>query len=80
MASGIIEYFKRQLGYEKPLHPIDRLAAKHWVKQRLIHIFPELRGDPEALEQAYRDLDLEPRAGIGKGGATVFEAILPRDL
>jgi hypothetical protein len=50
------------------------------VKKRLVHIFPELRNDPEALERAYRELDLEPRHGIGRGGATVFEAILPRDL
>ena len=80
MSSNIIEFFKRQLGFEKPLHPIDRLAAKHYVKQRLAHIFPELRGDPEALEQAYQELDLEARPGLGKGGSTVFEAILPREL
>lgn len=80
MGSGIIEFFKRALGAEPPLHPIDRRAAKFYVKQRLAHIFPELRNDPEALERAYRELDLEPRAGVGKGGATVFEAIIPRDL
>jgi len=50
------------------------------VKQRLAHIFPELRHDPEALERAYRELDLEPRPGSGRGGETVFEAILPREL
>lgn len=80
MASGIIDYFKRRLGYEKPLHPIDRRAAKHWVKQRLAHLFPELRGNPEALEKAYRELDLEAQPGGGKGGGTVFEAILPGKL
>jgi hypothetical protein len=80
MGSGLVEFFKRALGAEPPLHPIDRRAAKHYVKQRLAHIFPELRNDPEALERAYRELDLEPRAGVGKGGSTVFEAIIPRDL
>jgi hypothetical protein len=80
MSSGIVEFFKRHLGAEKPLHPIDRRAAKHWVKQRLVHIFPELRGNPEALEQAYQELDMEPRPGLGKGGSMMFEAILPRDL
>ncbi|MGH8046415.1 MAG: hypothetical protein ACREKL_04145 [Chthoniobacterales bacterium] len=80
MSAGIIEFFKRHLGAEKPLHPLDRRAAKHWVKQRLAHIFPELRGNPEALEKAYRELDMEARPGTGKGGATVFEAILPREL
>jgi hypothetical protein len=80
MSSGIVEFFKRRLGGEKPLHPIDRRAAKHWVKQRLTHIFPELRGDPEALEQAYQELSMEPRPGLGKGGSMVFETILPREL
>jgi hypothetical protein len=80
MSSALLEFFKRKLGGEKPLHPIDRRHAKHWVKQRLVHIFPELKNDPEALEKAYRELDLEPRHGGGKGGETIFEAILPRDL
>ncbi len=80
MAIGFVDYFKRQLGLEKPLHPVERRMAKHWVKQRLMHIFPELRGDPEALEQAYRDLDLAARPGGGRGGETVFEAIIPRQL
>ncbi|HEY8900882.1 MAG TPA: hypothetical protein VIM61_10770 [Chthoniobacterales bacterium] len=80
MGAGLIEFFRRKLAGEPPLHPIDRRAARHYVKQRLVHIFPELRNDPEALEKAYRELDLEPRAGVGKGGATVFEAIIPRDL
>ncbi len=80
MAAGIIEFFKRKLQGEPQLHPIDRRAAKHWVKQRLVHIFPELRNDPEALEKAYRELDLEARVGAGEGGATVFEAVLPGKL
>ncbi len=80
MGSGIVDFFRRKLGAEKPLHPIDRRAAKHYVKQRLAHIFPELRNNPEALERAYHELDLEPRYGSGKGGETVFEAILPREL
>jgi len=80
MAAGIIEFFKRRLGAEKPIHPIDRRMAKHWVKQRLAHIFPELRGNPEALERAYQELDLEAHPGGGKGGETIFEAILPGKL
>lgn len=80
MGSGIIDFFKRKLGAEKPLHPVDRRAAKYYVKRRLVHICPELRNDPKALEEAYRALDLEPRPGAGRGGDMLFEAILPRDL
>ena len=78
MPLRIVEFFKTKLGTEKPLTQLDRRAAKHWVKQRLAHIFPELRNDPAALEQAYRDLSLEPRPGAGEGGATLFEMNLPR--
>jgi len=77
MASGIVEFFKRRIQGEKPLHPIDRRMAKHWCKQRLAAIFPELRGDPEALERLYQELDLEPRHGAGEGGATLFETVFP---
>lgn len=80
MGAGIVDFFRRKLVGEPPLHPIDRRAAKHYVKQRLAHLFPELRNDPEALEKAYRELDLEPRPGSGRGGEMLFEAILPRDL
>lgn len=44
---------------ERPLHAIDRRMAKEWVKKRLVAIYPELRGDPEALEAAYRELGME---------------------
>lgn len=77
---GIIEFFKRKLHGEPPLHPVDRRAAKHYVKQRLAHIFPELRNDPDALERAYQELTLEPHHGAGEGGETLFEAVLPGDV
>lgn len=73
----IIEFFRSRLKGEAPLHPMDRKIAKRWVKDRLKRIYPELRLDPKALEQAYQDLGVEPRAGAGKGGATVFEITLP---
>ena len=44
---------------EQPLHAIDRRLAKEWIKKRLAALFPELRGDPVALENAYRELGLE---------------------
>ncbi len=44
---------------ERPLHEIDRRLAKEWIKKRLGALYPELRGDPEALETVYRELGLE---------------------
>ena len=44
---------------ERPLHAIDRRLAKEWIKKRLAALFPELRGNPVALENAYRELGLE---------------------
>ena len=44
---------------ERPLHAIDRRMAKEWIKKRLVSLYPELRGDPQALETAYQELGLE---------------------
>ena len=49
---------------ERPLHAIDRRIAKEWIKKRLVALYPELRGDPVALEAAYQDLGLEPTGTI----------------
>jgi hypothetical protein len=78
MKSGIFELIKRAFRNEPPLHPVDRQMAKHWIKQRLIVVFPELRNNPAALERAYRGLGMEPRDGkeFGEEGA-VFEVQLP---
>lgn len=80
MRSSLVNFIRKRFQPEEPLHPIDRQAAKYWVKRRLAHIFPELKDDPAALEQAYRELSLEPHAGSGEGGATLFEMHLPGRL
>ncbi len=80
MALAIIEYFRKQFAGVPPLHPAEGAMAKRWVKERLKHMFPELRSDPRALEEAYQALSLEPRPGIGKGGETMFEVVLPGRL
>ena len=49
---------------ERPLHEIDRRLAKEWIKKRLAALYPELRGDHEALEAAYRELGLEPTGTV----------------
>ncbi len=52
--------------------------ARHWIKQRLIVVFPELRNNPRALERAYQTLSLEPRPGSEAGESdTVFEMSIP---
>ena len=75
----IFEFLRSRLKGEPPLHPMDRRLAKRWVKERLKRLYPELRLDPKALEQAYQDLGVEPLEGRGRGGATVFEINLPGD-
>lgn len=74
---NIFEFIKAKLQGEPPLHPVERRMARRWVKERLKRLFPELRDNPQALEEAYRALSLEPREGAGKGGATMFEIVLP---
>lgn len=44
---------------ERPLHALDHRMAKEWIKKRLASLFPELRGNPEALEAAYQELGME---------------------
>lgn len=76
--SGLFQMIKRALGHEERLHPVDRQMAKHWIKQRLLSVYPELRNDPDALERAYQALSLEPRASTTPNGSeTVFEMRLP---
>jgi hypothetical protein len=76
----IYQRIKRALGLAPKLHPVDRGLAKHWTKQRLAAVFPELRGDRQGLEAAYRSLGLEPKASETDPGGLVFEIGLPRDV
>lgn len=71
------EFLRQGLQGEQPIHPLEQHMAKRWVKDRLKRLFPELRSNPEELEKAYRQLRLEPREGVGKGGAAVYEITLP---
>jgi hypothetical protein len=78
MNSPLMEFFRRALGREPALHPIDQGMAKQWVKKRLVAVFPELKDDPKALEAAYQALSMEPRLGSEEGDqATYFEMTLP---
>lgn len=76
----ILEFLKSRLQGAPPVTPAERILAKRWVKERLKKIFPELRHDPRALEEAYQSLSLEAQPGAGKGGSTLFEIITPRRI
>ncbi len=61
MANLLTKLFQRLTDSEPPLHPVDRRLSKEWVKKRLAKVFPELQGDPVALEKAYQSLRLSAR-------------------
>jgi hypothetical protein len=75
----ITSMLKRVLGMGPVVHPVDRGLAKRWIKQRLLVVFPELRGNPQALEAAYRSLSLDPRPGEPGENETVFEIACHRE-
>ena len=75
----LYDAFKRALGLAPVVHPVDGGLAKRWVKQRLLAVFPELRGNPRALESAYRALGLTPREGEPGEDETVFELQMHRE-
>ena len=64
---------------ERPLHAIDRRMAKEWIKRRLTALYPELRGDPVALETAYQELGLESTGVVRRpdGEVQTFAMKLP---
>lgn len=78
MKTSIFERIARAFRRQPKLHPVDRRMAKHWIKQRLVVVFPHLRNNPKALEAAYQSLSLEPRPGSEEGDAdAVFEMKSP---
>ena len=73
----ILEFIKSQLGCEPPLNPVERVLAKRYVKSRLKAIYPHLRNNPRALEEAYHTLSIEHHPGSGAGGEALFEILFP---
>ena len=69
-------FFRRISGMfrgEPELHPVDLQLAKHWIKQRLVAVFPELRNNPRELELAYQNLGLDAQPGEQAGdNETIF--------
>lgn len=73
MKSGILQRIREAFRREPEVHPLDQQLARRWIKQRLVAVFPQLRNNPSALENAYRSLGMEPRPGFEEGdGDTVF--------
>ena len=77
MKISFLEFLRQGLQGEEPIHPLEGKMAKRWVKERLKKIYPELKDDPRALEQAYQQLGIEQHEGAGKGACTVYEITLP---
>lgn len=76
----LFSIIQRALGLPPKIHPVDRGLARHWTKQRLAAVFPELRGDARGLEAAYRALDLAPRASDTNPSERFFEIGLHREI
>ena len=76
----LLQFIQPALGRPPKLHPVDRGLARHWTKQRLAAVFPELRGDARRLDAAYRALDLAPRASDTNPSEMVFEIGLHREI
>jgi hypothetical protein len=77
MKIGFWEFLRASLQGEEPVNPVERRMAKRWVKERLKRLYPELRTNPEELENAYKQLGLEVHEGAGRGAGTVYEVRLP---
>lgn len=76
----LIQFFKRAMGLAPKIHPVELGMARHWTKQRLAAVFPELRTDPRRLEAAYRALDLDPRPSDTNPSEPVFEINCHREI
>ena len=74
MRTGLRSLFQRALKKAPPVHPVEGGMARMWIKRRLLVLYPELRNQPQALHNAYEELDLEPRRGHEEGEPyTYFE-------
>ena len=80
MTRAIFDFLRTRMQGATPIGPVERNMAKRYVKERLKKLYPALRLDPAALERAYQELGLEPHAGCGEGGTTVYEIVLPENV
>jgi hypothetical protein len=69
MNKGFFQRIREAFTREPKLHPVDRKMARHWIKQRLLVVFPELRNNPRELERAYQSLGMEVQPGQEEGDA-----------
>ena len=76
---SLLKAFKRAMGMAPVVHPVESSMANRWVKQRLLAVYPELRSDPKALEEAYQMLSLEAQPGSPGEPDVVFEVNIHRE-
>lgn len=67
MRTGLRSLFQRALKKAPPVDAVECGMARAWIKRRLRAVYPELRNQPDALDAAYEELDLEPRRGSKDG-------------
>jgi hypothetical protein len=58
--ASLLERIARTFFHEPKLHPTEVKMAKHWIRQRLTSLFPQLADDPKKLDAAYQSLNLTP--------------------
>jgi hypothetical protein len=79
--ASLLERIARTFFNEPKLHPTEVKMAKHWIRQRLSALFPQLANDPEKLDAAYRSLNLTPTHSVSTDeygrSVPVFEISAP---
>jgi hypothetical protein len=78
---SLLERITQTFFAEPKLHPLEAKMAKHWIRQRLINLFPHLGNDPQKLNEAYEALSLTPTSQHlqSNAGGPVYEMTTPRD-
>lgn len=78
MKTGLLTILRNALHGETDLHPLEQRLARHYLKRRIALVYPELRNDPGALDEAYRLLSIEPATGTDVGDpATYYDIQAP---
>ncbi len=80
MSLSLSELFGRFFGRKDQPTAFERRLAKIFVKRRLLAQNPAYFGDPKALEEAYKALDIQMTEEQTDTGQTAFELKVPSDF